>query len=134
MPLDPPPQPVPNRWLLRRADQATIATLCLFALVALAFYGWAHGGLSGRLIDIDHADHHTVEFKVDVNSAGETELANIPEVGQGLAERIVEYRQQHGQFQTLEELRHVRGIGPKTFERMKAYLLPIAPVAAAGKQ
>jgi competence protein ComEA len=130
---DSPPKPTPNRWLLRRINQVVIAGLCLFGLVGLGAYWVAQGGLRGRLIEIDHADAVTAEFKVDVNTADWTELVTIPEIGQTLAQRIVEYRGQHGPFQSVDDLRHVRGIGPKTLQRLKAYMLPINPPSVVAK-
>jgi hypothetical protein len=43
-----------------------------------------------------------------------------------LAKRIVAYRTQHGRFQTLEQLRHVSGIGAKRLDSIRAYLKPLA--------
>ncbi|HZZ29283.1 MAG TPA: helix-hairpin-helix domain-containing protein [Pirellulales bacterium] len=133
MPDDQPSKPAISPWLLRRADQAVVAGFCLFALLALAIYFIAQGGLRGRLIEIDHADHVTAGFKVDVNTADWPELITIPEIGQTLAQRIVEYRRQHGPFQAVDDLRHVRGIGPKTLERLKAYVLPISAPSVVQK-
>ncbi|WP_053333767.1 ComEA family DNA-binding protein [Gemmatimonas phototrophica] len=52
--------------------------------------------------------------RVDVNAATAQELETLPRVGPALAKRIVEWRDRHGPFSRLEELRHVRGIGPST--------------------
>src|SRR5215813_2024064 len=119
-------QPTRSRWLLRRADQAVVAAFCLFGIIALVLYWTAQGGLNGRLIELDHADKTKADFKVDVNSAELNELIAIPEIGQTLAQRIVDYRKQHGPFKDIQDLRHVRGIGPKTLERLKPFLLPLA--------
>ncbi len=127
MSSDPTPSSPTNRWLLRRIDQAAIAGCCLLFLIALGLYWTAHGGLHGRLIEIEHADKAAVDFKVDINTAEVDELITIPEVGQTLAQRIVQYRHQHGPYQTVDDLRHVRGIGPKTLERLRAYVLPPSP-------
>ena len=51
---------------------------------------------------------------VDINRASAAELERLPRVGPALAQRIVAWREQHGPFRTLEDLRHVRGIGPAT--------------------
>lgn len=124
----------PPRWLLRRLDQAVIAGLALFALVAIGLFWLAHGGHRGRLIEIDRADPLKVEFLVDVNQAEWPELTTLPDVGETLAKRIVAHRQQHGGFQSIDELQQVRGIGPKTFERLKPYVRTITPDGAvAGK-
>jgi hypothetical protein len=69
MPDEQPPQPEVSSWFLRRADQAVVAGFCLFAVAALAWYWIAHGGLRGRLIELEHASQVTAGFKVDVNTA-----------------------------------------------------------------
>jgi competence protein ComEA len=49
----------------------------------------------------------------------------LPGVGESLARRIVESRGALGRFADLDELRRVRGIGPKTLERIKPFLRPL---------
>ena len=56
---------------------------------------------------------------VDVNVAEENELILLPTIGPVLAKRIIEYRNRHGDFQDLSELERVRGVGPKTIEKIK---------------
>jgi competence protein ComEA len=53
---------------------------------------------------------------VNINTAGEAELATLKRVGPVLAKRIVEYRQQHGAFASPAALQDVKGIGPKILE------------------
>jgi competence protein ComEA len=59
---------------------------------------------------------------VDLNSAGEAELEQVPGIGPGLAKRIKDDREAKGPFRSVEELRRVRGIGPLTFDKVAAYL------------
>lgn len=59
---------------------------------------------------------------VNVNSATAAELAFLPGVGPALAGRIVEHRQKNGNFKAAEDLMLVKGIGEKSFERMKPYV------------
>jgi competence protein ComEA len=47
------------------------------------------------------------------------ELDQLPGIGPVLARRIVEYRRLHGPFRRLEELRGVRGVGPRLLERLR---------------
>jgi competence protein ComEA len=51
---------------------------------------------------------------VDVNRATQAELERLPRVGPALASRIIAWRQQHGPFRSLDDLRHVHGIGAAT--------------------
>ena len=57
--------------------------------------------------------------KININTAGVEELIALPGLGRAYAERILEYREKNGPFKRLEDLLNVRGIGEKTFERIK---------------
>lgn len=57
-----------------------------------------------------------------LNSADETELRSLPGVGPKTAEAIVKYRQENGNFISVDELVKVKGIGPKKLEKIRPYL------------
>lgn len=56
---------------------------------------------------------------VDLNAAGTMELEALPGIGPVLARRILEHRARTGRFRTVEELRAVRGVGPRLLERLR---------------
>lgn len=56
---------------------------------------------------------------IDINTADEKELQQIKGIGPALAGRIIEYRESHGAFKSIDEIKKVRGIGEKTFEKMQ---------------
>lgn len=56
---------------------------------------------------------------VDINHADLNELCTIKGVGLVLAQRIIDYRNEHGLFSTVDELDSVKGIGLKTVEKLK---------------
>jgi competence protein ComEA len=56
---------------------------------------------------------------VNLNSATQLELENLPGIGPTLAQKIVEYRTQYGFFDTIDDLKNVPGIGDATFEAIK---------------
>ncbi len=58
-------------------------------------------------------------FPININSAGPEALQALPRVGPKMAERIVRYRTENGPFRTREDLMKVKGIGKKTFEKLK---------------
>ena len=60
---------------------------------------------------------------VNINTASATELALLPRVGEKAAERIVEYRKEHGPFKKAADLMQVKGVGAKTFELMSPYIV-----------
>jgi competence protein ComEA len=132
------PKPPPGSrfppWLLRRADQAGVAAAVLVCLGMMAAWWVSQGGWRGRLVEVDRAEPQAAKFQVDINSAEWPELTQLPEVGETLARRIVQSRQDAGPFRDLDDLRRVRGIGPKTLETIRPYLRPMPSQAAvAGK-
>jgi len=54
------------------------------------------------------------ETKINVNTADVDELQKLPGIGPVMAQRIIEYRQEHGEFKNIYELERVRGIGEAT--------------------
>lgn len=70
---------------------------------------------------------------IDANRASVAEWSLLPGIGPVLAERIVRDRRQRGDFSSLQELARVEGVGAKTIEQIKPYLVILpATTAAAG--
>ncbi|MGP1569994.1 MAG: helix-hairpin-helix domain-containing protein [Eubacteriales bacterium] len=57
--------------------------------------------------------------QVNINTATAEELQTIKGVGPAMAARILEYRNSNGRFSSIEELKNVKGIGEKTFEKFR---------------
>lgn len=60
--------------------------------------------------------------KVNINSATEADFENLPGIGPVLAQKIVDYRDQHGPFRSIQDLMKVSGIGQKKFDSLSAYV------------
>jgi comEA protein len=65
---------------------------------------------------------HLSHGVVDLNSADEAALIELPGIGPAIARRILAYRREHGVFSSVKELQNVRGIGPKTLERLRQHV------------
>jgi comEA protein len=65
-----------------------------------------------------HAEDTTAK-KININSASVKELQTLPQIGAVVAQRIVDYREEHGKFSKIEEIMKVKGIGEKTFLKIK---------------
>jgi competence protein ComEA len=63
---------------------------------------------------------------LDLNQVQATDLELLPGIGPKLAQRVVEYRRAHGPFANVQALEQVRGIGPRTLERLHG-LLQVTP-------
>ena len=59
------------------------------------------------------------ENKVNINTANQSELDSLPGIGPSIAQRIIEYREENGNFQKIEDLQNVKGIGDAKFSNIK---------------
>jgi competence protein ComEA len=71
--------------------------------------------------------------KININQASAKEFSNLPRIGQKQAERIVEYRKEHGNFARVEDLMEVKGVGEKLFTTVKPYLAVSGPTTLTEK-
>lgn len=65
------------------------------------------------------ASTQAVSSKININTASSAELDKLPGIGPTYAQRIIEYRESKGGFKSISEIQNVKGIGPKTFEKLK---------------
>ena len=59
---------------------------------------------------------------LNINTAATEELQTLPNIGEATAQRIVDYRTQHGDFANVDALQNVKGIGPKTLEKLRPFV------------
>ncbi|HHE54330.1 MAG TPA: helix-hairpin-helix domain-containing protein [Caldithrix abyssi] len=64
---------------------------------------------------------------VDINHADAKTLIKLPRIGPKTAQAIIDYRTEHGPFNSIEELDNVKGIGPKTIEKLRPYIYLTLP-------
>ncbi|MFQ6605331.1 MAG: ComEA family DNA-binding protein [Fidelibacterota bacterium] len=55
---------------------------------------------------------------VNINIANIDELTSLPNIGPVAAQRIIAYREQYGEFKTVDEIQRVKGIGAKTYAKI----------------
>lgn len=60
--------------------------------------------------------------KVNLNTATKEELMTLPGVGQSKAALIIQYREEHGKFQTIEDIMNISGIKEGLFGKIKDYI------------
>ena len=59
---------------------------------------------------------------LNINTASAEELRTLPNIGEQMAKRIINYRTQHGNFANVDALQKVKGIGPKTIEKLRPFI------------
>ncbi len=67
---------------------------------------------------------------MNLNTATQAQLETLPGIGASTAMRILEYRQKNGGFKKIEDLMNVRGVGEKSFLKLKALITVTTPRAA----
>ena len=68
---------------------------------------------------------------VNINTATKEELVALPGVGPAKAQAILDYRSSHGAFKSVEEVKDVKGIGAKRFEKLKGELTVVGTTTKA---
>jgi competence protein ComEA len=108
----------------------TIRTLVTtFALTFAALFGSPALAASPELgdrVQVDDGERPagatTLEGQININTASVAELEMLPGVGPAIAERIVSFRTEHP-FQQRNHIMRVKGIGQKTFDKIKDFLI-----------
>ena len=119
------PTTTPGRPLLKPSDQNILLGITTGLLVLMCGQWLYRGGHQGKLIEIDRAPPLHAEFQVDVNKADWPELIQLPGLGEVLAKRVLADRVDNGPYHDVDELVRVNGIGPRTLEKLRPYLIPI---------
>jgi competence protein ComEA len=78
----------------------------------------------GQQIDVPGiiSTNHLNIGRININTASVGELDSLPNIGSTTAQAIVDYRLEHGDFATIQDIQHVPGIGPATYEKIKDYI------------
>ncbi len=59
---------------------------------------------------------------INLNTASVQELMRLPGIGETYAKRLIAYRQEHGPFDSVDDLIKIKGIGPKKLEKIRHFL------------
>ena len=80
-------------------------------------------GSSQEQVKSHHAKAKTSDMQVvNINKADANELATLKGIGLKKAQTIIDYRAQHGDFKTVDELDNVKGISAKTIDKNRSRL------------
>jgi competence ComEA-like helix-hairpin-helix protein len=109
-----------------RKQQQILGIVCLLYWIWLFsfVYADAHNSVQpSQLVKPDPPELvFYIEPPVDINTGNSEELQLLPSIGPVLAKRIIAYRERHGPFTSVDSLRNIRGIGPKTVQKLRYYL------------
>lgn len=72
----------------------------------------------GVIVSEDKSSEN-LSLVININTANETELEQLPGIGASIAGRIIDYRNKNGKFKAIEDIKNVTGIGETKFEKIK---------------
>jgi comEA protein len=106
-------------------EKRALIALSAFAVLGLAVLGYKDYFARPKLkiISMDYESAVKEKRLVNINTADINTIETLPGVGPKLAKDIMDYRAAHGSFLFKEDLKKVRGIGPKKCEEIKEYIL-----------
>jgi competence protein ComEA len=108
-------------WL-RRSDQFLLGFLLIALLTLLTVFRWKLSGGGREEIEIVSQQSREYYYSIDINRASWVEWAQLDGIGEKLARRIVQDRDEQGSFRSIDDLRRVRGLGPKLVEKLRPFL------------
>jgi len=123
-PTHSPLPPTRRQALVARREQVVLAILAIALVAGAAFYAARHWRVGDEALEVvSPADGPA--FRLNVNTTNWQTLSLVPGLGETLSRRIIEVRDSEfaGKFNTLDDLRKVRGIGPKSLEKLRPYLV-----------
>ena len=108
------------------------ALFVLLALAALAVVPVAAQQKSAAPKSTAAKNAPTASAPLNINTATLAQLETLPGLGRAVAERIVEYRDKNGNFKKVEDLMNVKGIGEKSFLKLKPLITVTQKAEPAG--
>ena len=105
---------------LEPREKKIIIVLSAFLLLGLGIsaYKKSHSHMDVRIGSFT-AEKENYHRLININTADLNELASLEGIGKVLAERIVEYRSQKGQFSSIESIKNVKGVGQSLFDKIR---------------
>lgn len=112
-----------------RLKKYEIVLICAAVLLAVFTAGFVVGTYTARTTVTvsgtasgNNTDFGDASGKININNAGSNELAELPGISSRLADAIVNYREEHGEFSAVSDIILVDGIGSSLYEIIRPYI------------
>jgi competence protein ComEA len=112
-----------NAWFWLKGHDQTFVAICVGLFLILVAINWLKlSGWGAVPLEVDRQAARRYDFRIDINNASWVEWAQIEGIGEVTARKIIEDRDRSGPFRGISDVQRVKGIGPKTLERMRPFL------------
>ena len=108
-------------WL-RRSDQLLLGSLLIALVILLFAMRWKLSGKAHGEIEIVSQQPREYFYSIEINRANWVEWAQLDGIGEKLARRIVQDRDERGLFRSIDDLSRVRGVGSKLIDKLRPFL------------
>ncbi|MCK5237733.1 MAG: helix-hairpin-helix domain-containing protein [Deltaproteobacteria bacterium] len=108
---------------LKRERQLALLALAFFLIAFFVFREYLYPALNVPALAATSERGYAATSVIEINAASMKELMIIPGIGEALAGRIIEKRDELGGFASLQDVLLVHGIGEKKLEKMKPYII-----------
>ena len=119
---DSPHVSIARSFQLNRSDQVFIGITAILALGLMTIEWVQLSGWGMQPVEIEQIQPREYDYRIDINSAEWIEWVQMQGIGETLANRIIENREQNGPFESIDDLQRVKGIGPKTVEKLRPWI------------
>lgn len=99
-----------------------VLSLLLWVVLSGAILRYAFVRFPALSIMANLSERSKIYPKADINTASVEDLIDIPYIGEYTADNIIRYREKHGLFRRIEELKNVKGIREENYKRFTKYL------------
>ena len=117
------PAKVQRAWFWLKDHDQTFVAVCIAVFLVIVAINWLKVSGWGLVpLEFDRQAARRYDFRIDINNASWIEWAQIEGIGEATARKIVEDREKNGPFRGISDVQRVKGIGPKTLERIRPFL------------
>lgn len=105
---------------MSKANKISISITLFSIVLSIGIYFYRMNGFV--VIPLERRSSEAIAYTVDLNTANQRELINLPGIGPSLAQKIIDHRLRIKGFSSIEELDEIPGIGAKKLSKLQKYL------------
>ena len=114
--------PADDSLLFRVSDAKFLISFAVLASVLFGIHCVRRSGWGRSPVEIWRVDATEIDYRLDINQSSWVEWAQLPNIGETTARRIIADRETNGPFSSVDDVARVSGIGPRTLDALRQWL------------